>query len=87
MGLQHIPPSEPLLASMPSGREYHMTKFFVPPALDEDAIIRMRAPPDPSEPSYEGAEDDSDDEDLRDKTAPGAFPGTKAEYTSGTSYY
>ncbi|KNG51201.1 ph-response regulator protein palc [Stemphylium lycopersici] len=85
VGVQLIPPSEPLLASMPSGREYHTTKMFVVPALDEDALVRMRAPPDPSD-AFEGNEDDSADEDERSAPA-GAFPGTKADYAPSTSYY
>jgi hypothetical protein len=48
--------------------------MFVIPALDEDSLIRMRAPPDPSE-AYEGNEDDSADEDERSAPA-GAFPGS-----------
>jgi hypothetical protein len=85
VGVQLVPPSEPLLASMPSGREYHTTKMFVIPALDEDSLVRMRAPPDPSE-TFKGEEDDSADED--EKAHPvGAFPGTKSEYTAGTTYY
>jgi hypothetical protein len=82
VGMQLIPPSEPLLASMPSGREYHTTKMFVVPALDEDALVRMRAPPDPSE-AFEGDEDDSADEDER--AAPGAFP--TSDGSAGTGYY
>jgi hypothetical protein len=82
IGMQVIPPSEPLLASMPSGREYHTTKMFVVPALDEDALVRMRAPPDPSE-AFEGDEDDSADDDER--TAPGAFPS--ADGSAGSGYY
>ena len=65
---------------MPSGREYHTTKMWIIPALDEDSLVRMRAPPDPSE-AFGGEEDDSADEDQR--TAPGAF---LARPTS-TSYY
>ena len=59
--------------------------MFVVPALDEHALVRMRAPPDTSE-AFEGNEDDSADEDERDTPA-GAFPGTKADYTPSTSYY
>jgi len=59
--------------------------MFIVPALDEDALVRMRAPPDPSEP-FEGAEDDSADEDERSPPA-GAFPGTKADYAPGSAYY
>jgi hypothetical protein len=59
--------------------------MFVIPALDEESLIRMRAPPDPSE-AFKGAEDDSADEE--DRTPPaGAFPGTRADYTPSTSYY
>lgn len=83
--MQLIPSSEPLLASMPSGREYHTTKMFVVPALDEDALVRMRAPPDPND-AFKGEEDDSADEDDRAPPA-GAFPGTKSDYTANTSYY
>jgi hypothetical protein len=73
---------------MPSGREYHSPKMFIVPALEEDAIVRMRAPPDPGD-VFEGEEKDSDDEDERTPgVGPvGAFPGTKAEYAAGTSYY
>ncbi|KAF2750767.1 pH-response regulator protein-like protein palC [Sporormia fimetaria CBS 119925] len=84
IGFQLVPPSEPLIASMPSGREYHVPKMFITPALDEDAIIRMRAPPDPSDAAFGGEEDDSDDEE-RTANAPGAFPGS-ATYTD-TKYY
>jgi hypothetical protein len=73
------------LSSMPSGREYHTTKMYVIPALDEDALVRMRAPPDPSD-TFKGDEDDSADEDER--SAPtGAFPGTKSDYAASSSYY
>lgn len=71
---------------MPSGREYHTTKMFVVPALDEDALVRMRAPPDPSE-AFEGNEEDSADEEERSRAPAGAFPGAKAEYGASTSYY
>ena len=60
--MQLIPSSEPLLASMPSGREYHTPKMFVIPALEEESIIRMRAPPDAGD-GFEGEEEDSADEE------------------------
>jgi hypothetical protein len=85
VGVQLVPPSEPLLATMPSGREYHTTKIFIIPALDEDSLVRMRAPPDPSE-TFKGEEDDSADEDRKAHPV-GAFPGTKSEYNAGTTYY
>jgi hypothetical protein len=67
---------------MPSGRDYPGSKAFVPPALEEEAMIRMRAPPDPGD-AFEGEEDDSADEDDTPTNAPGAFPGAN----SSTSYY
>jgi hypothetical protein len=48
--------------------------MFVIPALDEDALVRMRAPPDPSD-AFKGDEDDSADEEERSAPA-GAFPGS-----------
>ncbi|KAF1840019.1 pH-response regulator protein-like protein palC [Cucurbitaria berberidis CBS 394.84] len=84
VGVQLVPPSEPLLASMPSGRDPHNPKMFVIPALGEDSLVRMRAPLDPSE-AFKGEEDDSADED--DRTPAGAFPGTKADYAPSSSYY
>ncbi|KAF2874901.1 pH-response regulator protein palC [Massariosphaeria phaeospora] len=86
INVQLIPPSEPLIASMPSGREYHTPKMYAIPALEEDAIIRMRAPPDPGD-AFEGEEDDSAEEDERTEAPVGAFPGAKTEYAAGTSYY
>lgn len=62
--------------------------MFVTPALDEDAIVRMRAPPDPGDAAFKGDEDDSGDEEER-VAAPvvGAFPGTKSEYPAGSGYF
>lgn len=82
-----IPPSEPLIANMPSGREYHTPKPYITPGLDEDIISRMRAPPDPSDTDFKREEDDSDDENLNKSSPVGAFPGTKGEYSGGTTYY
>ncbi|OCL09951.1 hypothetical protein AOQ84DRAFT_397114 [Glonium stellatum] len=87
MGVQLIPPSESLLAGMPSGREYHTPKTYIPPALDEDVMARMRAPPDPSDAAFEGDEDDSGDENNNRSSPVGAFPGTKGEYSGGNVYY
>lgn len=88
IGVQTVPPSEPLLAAMPSGREYHNhLQPFHPPALDEDVVARMRAPPDPSDSGFVGDEDDSNDEDDSKGDPVGAFPGTKGVYAGGSSYY
>lgn len=90
IGAQLIPAYEPLLASMPSGREYHTPKVFKIPTLDEDEVAKMRAPLDLNELSLEGGEDDSDEGETPGTGEPvGAFPGTKSNYpgSSGTGYF
>jgi hypothetical protein len=49
----------------------------------------MRGPPDPGDAAFEGEEDDSGEEEERESAnvPVGAFPGTKAEYSTGTTYY
>ncbi|KAI9722724.1 MAG: hypothetical protein M1812_001655 [Candelaria pacifica] len=90
---QAVPPTEPLLAAMPSGREIHSPKTFEVPILDSEILSRMKAPPSPNEALYRGDITDSeDDEDPRYEkdTVPsvGAFPGAKAElHPSGDAYY
>ncbi|KAL8644233.1 MAG: hypothetical protein Q9210_007356, partial [Variospora velana] len=83
---QLIPPFEPLLASMPSGREIHSLKPYVPPELDAGALEKMRAPPDPDEArALIDDGDDSSDEDVPARSdLPGAFPGRS---TTGSEYY
>ncbi|KAK0661046.1 pH-response regulator protein palC [Lasiodiplodia hormozganensis] len=91
VGVQTIPPIEPLLASMPSGREYHTPKPYQLPHLDEFTVARMRAPPEPSAGGggFTGVEDDSGDEEesqhraVGDGDPVGAFPGTSADYAAG----
>lgn len=88
MNVQLIPSSEPLLASMPSGREYHTQKPFTVPMLDVDVLARMRAPPDPSNAVFKGSEEDSGSDEEGSGTAPvGAFPGTRAEYSGSNAYF
>jgi hypothetical protein len=87
MGVQLIPPSEPQLAEMPSGREYHTPKMYIAPALDEDVMARMRAPPDPGDAAFKIDEEDSGDESQNRSSPVGAFPGTKGEYSAGGAYY
>ncbi|KAF2662749.1 pH-response regulator protein palC [Lophiostoma macrostomum CBS 122681] len=96
VGMQLVPSSEPLLASMPSGREYHSTKPYDPPALEEDVIIRMRGPPDPGDTVFEGEVDldsSDDEESLREPAVSpvplgiGAFPGSQGEHSRGATYY
>ncbi|CAG8975527.1 hypothetical protein HYALB_00012242 [Hymenoscyphus albidus] len=74
-----IPQIGPLMASMPSGREIHSMKPFVPPTLDLSVLEAMRAPPDRVD-DYGSAEDS--DEEGGGQTPVGAFPGTKTDYRS-----
>lgn len=82
-----VPPFEPLLAAMPSGREYHTPKPYVPPTLDPAEVARMRAPPDPGQSAFTGDEDDSGDEGGPRVDPVGAFPGTAQQYEPSTTYY
>lgn len=88
---QLIPPSDPLIANMPSGREVHPTKPYVPPKLDDDILARMRAPPEAAKVDLMAGDDDSssNDEDGKGQISlPGAFPGSSAAtYLHDNSYY
>ena len=75
------------MANMPSGRDIHSSKPYMPPALDAETLAQMRAPLDRFEDS--GAEGPSSSDEERDKqqdTLPGAFPKS-SEQASGESYY
>jgi len=91
INVQLVPPYEPLLASMPSGREYHQPQPWQPKQLDAQTLLMMRAPPDPGEAAFRGDEEDSGGEEYGRRSEPvGAFPGTAGDYArSGTSqsYY
>ncbi|KAK0632310.1 pH-response regulator protein palC [Immersiella caudata] len=80
---QTIPPTGPLLAQMPSGREIHSIKPFQPPVLDAATLEAMRAPPERSD-DFEGYPS-SDEETLAEPV--GAFPGTSGDYRTGTPNY
>jgi hypothetical protein len=71
------------MASMPSGREIHSMKSFTPPALDASDLERMRAPPNRTD-DFEGT---SSEEDGEEQDPVGAFPGTKGDYASSSTYY
>jgi len=72
---------------MPSGREIHSIKPYVPPTLDVEVLAQMRGPPDPGEGPDEGGSSSSDDEDSKQQgTLPGAFPGS-SNPAYGESYY
>lgn len=95
VNVQIVPPFEPLLAAMPSGREYHTPKPYSPPIMDEIELGRMRAPIDQHAP-YRGEEADSGDEGeagVSRQSLPGAFPSAlggvgAGEYrTDSPAYY
>lgn len=80
---QAIPPTGPLLAQMPSGREMYSIKPFQLPVLDLVTLEAMRAPPERSDEL--GNYPSSDEETLAEPI--GAFPGTSGEYRAGTPNY
>lgn len=71
-----MPPSTDLLANLPSGRDIHSPPGpYNPPMLDEEQLVRMRAPPAEDEFAPGSDVDDSDEETPGDaKDAKGAFP-------------
>lgn len=94
MNTQVVPPPGPLLAQMPSGRDIHGIKAYVPPALDRHVLEAMRAPPTPLDQQDEPVGDEaSSDEEHGRPGAPrpvGSYPGTAAEYggeRSSSTYY
>lgn len=97
VNVQVVPPFEPLLASMPSGRDYPKPEAYVPPTLEGSVLGRLRRPVDEGQRAWRGEEEDSGDErfgidGLGSGGGPvGAFPGSEGEYggRSGTSnsYY
>lgn len=80
---QLIPDFRPLLAAMPSGREMHNVKPYIPPSLDASALQAMRAPPSPN--ALGGTGDGGDSSDEEGRTVVGAFPGTGVDYAAGGS--
>ena len=86
---QIIPPSDPLIANMPSGRDdFHTIKGFVPPILDEGTLEKMRAPPDnDAEEGATGIEDSSDEEGEGRTMAPGGFPAGSGHAFDESPYY
>ncbi|KAG8530738.1 uncharacterized protein KY384_004095 [Bacidia gigantensis] len=85
MNTQLIPPFEPLLANMPSGRDIHSSQPFVKPTLDEETLSRLRAPPERAGLLDDGQDiESSDDDDDRAKHSadiPGTFPGGSTQST------
>ncbi|GAM33891.1 hypothetical protein TCE0_013f01116 [Talaromyces pinophilus] len=88
---QPIPPSEPLLSNLPSGRDIHSAPAaYKPHSLEESELIRMRAPPDEIDQSLSALalEDDSEDEVTpgTERGLPGGFPGSRLA-TNDSDYY
>ncbi|KAL8849768.1 MAG: hypothetical protein Q9221_005251 [Calogaya cf. arnoldii] len=75
---QLIPPFEPLLASMPSGREIHSSTPYVGPELDIDVLERMRAPPDADDARALAGDEDSSEDEAHEDGLPGTFPSRVA---------
>jgi len=78
---------------MPSGRDIHSTKPYIPPNLDEETLARMRAPPDSENVGRSALDDsssDSDDDGAKRKMQgdlPGAFPGSSTTASNNDHYY
>ena len=86
MFTQTISGTGPLLAQMPSGREIHSLKPYEVPVLDARILEAMRAPPDRSD-DYDEARSSDEETLVEDPTPVGAYPGTRNEYGSSSSYY
>ena len=88
IGAQSIPPFAPLVASMPSGREMHISKPYTPPSLDEDVLANMRAPPDRDSFGSQGSDRSSTEaEDSTSAGVPGAFPGVTSPGEGERPFY
>ncbi|KAK6582938.1 hypothetical protein PZA11_004014 [Diplocarpon coronariae] len=83
---QHIPSTGPLTASMPSGREIHSLKPWLPPVLDASLLESMRAPPDRADDygSDTGASVSSNDE-VQEFVS--TLPGGTRDYAGAGGYF
>lgn len=86
VNVQIIPPTGPLLATLPSGREYHAPRPWRVLELDQEAVSGMRGPVEVGQRRAigglrsEGEGDDSGDEGAGVEEPVGAFPGSGREY-------
>lgn len=79
-----IPPSASLLSNLPSGRDIHSAPApYTPPSLDEDQLVRMRAPPDEGEQQLPGMDDS--DEEVSPGEPPAGFPSRPV--TTDSTYF
>lgn len=83
---QLIPPSDPLIANMPLGRDIHAAKSFVLQTLDDDTLTRMRAPPDLNDVDDDN-KSSSDEGEKSQSGLPRSFPGSSSAATQEDSYY
>ncbi|PYI28733.1 hypothetical protein BP00DRAFT_255749 [Aspergillus indologenus CBS 114.80] len=75
---QLIPPSAELLANLPSGRDIHAPPgAYRIPSLDEEQLVRMRAPPAEEEfgPGSDVEESDEEPAGVSRVWTPGTVPG------------
>ncbi|ROT37275.1 pH-response regulator protein palC [Sodiomyces alkalinus F11] len=89
---QPIPPTGPLIAQMPSGRDIHVVKPYQVPQLDRTVLEATRAPPDRTDDGVGVGDGLSSDEEAevgdRAKQVPvGAYPGSRPDHGSRSSYY
>ncbi|PKY07157.1 hypothetical protein P168DRAFT_287655 [Aspergillus campestris IBT 28561] len=72
---QLIPPSSDLLNSLPSGRDIHSPPGpYKLPALDDEQLAQMRAPPDDTGSISGESDEEEGDEGLGETHTPGAYP-------------
>lgn len=81
-----IPAFGPLLAQMPSGREFHAIKPYQPPVLSPEELDAMRALP-PERTDKVGHEASSDEEGALEPSQSGVFSVQPGDYRIGTPNY
>ena len=87
MNTQLIPATGPLLAQMPTGRDFYTIKPFLPLFLDEGSLDIMRMAPEKEDVLYGAAS--SDEEPSSSFPPVGAYTSTSRDHSrhgSGTTY-
>lgn len=80
VNVQVVPPFEPLLQQLPSGREYHTPQPWSPSMLSAEELASMKASIDPAD-AFIGLEEDSADERFPQTAPPGTFPEGRSQST------
>lgn len=83
---QIVPPTGPLLAQMPSGRDLYKVMPYQPPSLDSMTLDAMRALPDRSD-DVDNDLSSGDEGTLVDSAPAGAFCGSQGGSRTGTPGY